>query len=160
MVSYLVYKSPVNLLFQNIYSVFCTEYLLLVLFQFGSYISFGVYESLLSYPLRRNLVLMRIPHLEIVTEHIVVTYLERRYSCPLHLLLLKIQQIVFSMPRQFPEPVEFFVYSVCNNIALSQLGGWIGEQLPLYLLQKIRRHVNLLPEFNKLLHSRFHAYSL
>ena len=62
---------------------------------------------------------MSIAHLEIVSEDIVESHLERRYAGALNLSLLDFKQIFLSVTSDLPKVVKFIVDSACDDIALS-----------------------------------------
>ena len=82
---------------KRIYSFFCTENLLLIFLEFLCNISLGIDQSLLSYPFRRNGILMSIADFEIISEYIVEAYLERLYSGTFDLALLDFKEIISAM---------------------------------------------------------------
>ena len=85
--------------FEREYLLVGTHYLLLVLLQLLGYVAFGVGKRLLAYPLLWHLVFVRVAHLKIVAEHVVVAHLQRLYAGLLRFLLLYFQQIVASAAR-------------------------------------------------------------
>ena len=72
------------------------ENLLLVFLQFLGNIALGIGKGLLAYPLCRHLVLMRVAHLDVVAENIVVAYLQTGNLCQFALALLYLQQIILA----------------------------------------------------------------
>ncbi len=82
---------------KHIYPVFRTKNLLLVLLEFLCYVSFGVDQSLLSDPLRRDDILESVADFEVISEDIVEAYLQGRYSRPFRLTLLEVEEIILSM---------------------------------------------------------------
>ena len=61
-------------------------------FQLISDIAFGIHKGLLPDPFRRHLVLMRVAHFKVITEHIVEADLQRTDPGTLHFALLSLQQ--------------------------------------------------------------------
>ena len=72
------------------------EDFLLIFLQLLSDVAFGVDKSLLPNPFRRHLVLVRVAHLDVVSEHVVVSHLQAWDTRQLALTLLYFQQIVLS----------------------------------------------------------------
>ena len=91
-----LYQLCIELCFQYQYLVLRTENLLLVLLQFLGNVAFGIGKGLLAYPLCRHLVLMRVAHLDVVAENIVVAYLQTGNLCQFALALLYLQQIILA----------------------------------------------------------------
>ena len=70
-------KLRIYLNFESIYPFFRTENLLLIFLELFCDISLCIDQSLLSYPFRRNGILMSIADFEIISENIVETDLKR-----------------------------------------------------------------------------------
>ena len=74
------YKFGVQPGLDCLYLFLRAENLLLVVFQLGGDVAFGVHEGLLAYPRRRHLVLVGVRYLDIVPENIVVAYFQGGYG--------------------------------------------------------------------------------
>ena len=59
------------------YLLLGTQNLLLVFLQLLRDIALGLCQRLLAHPLGRHLVLERVPHLQIIAEHVVIAYFQR-----------------------------------------------------------------------------------
>ena len=94
-----------------IYTLLRSENLLLIFLQFLGYISFRIHEGLLPYPLGRNAVLMCVTDFKVISENVIETYLERRYSCALYLTLLNLKKIVLAVTSDSSEFVKFLIHS-------------------------------------------------
>ena len=81
----------VNPCFQHIDFLFRTQNLLFVVLEFFGNITLGTHQRLPAHPVLGNFVLMTVAHLQIVTEHIGVTHLERRNSRTLAFTLLNLE---------------------------------------------------------------------
>ena len=93
------------------------EYLLLVFLEFLSDVALGVDECLLAYPFRRHLVLMRVAHLDVVAEHVVVGYFQARYAGCLALALLYVHKVVLSGVGNLPQVVELVAHALADDVA-------------------------------------------
>src|SRR5690606_11292513 len=82
------------------------EDLVLVVLELGGDETLAVLERLLAEPIVRHLVAMRVRHLEVVAENLVVADLEARDSRALALRLLKACEPALALPRDLPELVE------------------------------------------------------
>ena len=93
-------------------------------------VTLGIYEGLLSYPLRGHYILVCVAHLEIISEDIVEADLERRNTCALDLPLLHLEQVVLSVAGNLPEFIELFIDAACYNIALAKSYRRLGMHCP------------------------------
>ena len=80
---------------------------------------------------------MGVAHFQIVTEHIVESYLERRYARAFDLSLLHLEKIVLSMSRYLAEFIQFLIHSARNDIALSKLRRSLGMHGPSQIIQQL-----------------------
>ena len=67
-------------MFQLGNSLLCAEYLAFVFFQLFCNVPFGIYQSLFSYPVLWDFVLMSISHLYIIPKDIIKIYFQAGYS--------------------------------------------------------------------------------
>ena len=63
------------------YSVICRQNLLLQILKFGRYIPLRICQCLLACPLLGNAIFVRIAHLQVVSEHVVESYLQAANAC-------------------------------------------------------------------------------
>ena len=68
--------------------------LFLVFLEFGCYISLGVDECLLAYPLGGHLILIGIAYLQEIAEDAIIGNLEAGYACLFGFALLYLQQVL------------------------------------------------------------------
>ena len=61
---------------------------------------------------------MRVAHLQIIAEHIVIRYLQAGYARTLHLPLLDVQQVILALVSDMPQFVQFGVHPFGNHPAL------------------------------------------
>ncbi len=113
-----LHELRVQLTFELQYLVFGTENLLLILFQFLRDITFCTGKRLLPNPRLRHLVLMHIPYFKIISEHVVVSYLQTADTCLLRLSLLNLQQVVFAMVCYLASLVELLAHTAANHVSL------------------------------------------
>ena len=104
--------------FQRKNPVLCTHNLLLVLLQFLRDVALCLRQRLLANPLGRYHILIGVSYLQIITEHIIVTYLQALNARCLYLALLDVQQVIFSLISNTTQFVEFVVYAFCYHISL------------------------------------------
>ena len=123
-----------------------THNLLLVLLQFLGDVALGVGKRLLAYPLLRHLVLIRVAHLKIVAEHVVVAHLQRLYAGLLRLLLLNLQQIVATAARDGAQLVKLRREARSNHAALSHKLRRILLQFAVDALVQRLAEVNLVAD--------------
>ena len=95
-----------------------TENLLLVFLEFLGNISLGLRQRLLADPLLRHLVLEGISHLQIISEYIIISYLQTADARLLDLPLLNLQKIILAMTADGAQIVEFCVIAIGYHIAL------------------------------------------
>ena len=98
--------------------IFGPQYLFFVLLQFLRDVSLGVHQRLLAYPFGRHLILVGVPHLDVITEHIVVGYLQTRNARLFDFTLLNLQEIIFSGIGNPTQLVQFFIHSVGDDSPL------------------------------------------
>ena len=91
-----LHQFRIELSLQYQYFVFGSQYFLFILLELLGDISFRICQGLLAYPLLRHFIFMRISHLDVITEYIVVTDLQagdfRQFTLP----LLYLQQVIFA----------------------------------------------------------------
>ena len=126
------------------YLLVSTEYFLLVFLQFLSDIPLGLSQGLLSHPLCRYLVLIRIPNLQIVAEDVVVAHFQRCYSRSLALSLLYLEQISSAVMRYLPQLVQLLAVACSYDITLSDKLRRVWLYLPFYPLPDALAQVQLL----------------
>ncbi len=103
-----------------------TKNLLLVFLQFGSDVALGVDECLFPDPFGRHLILVGVAHFDIVPEHVVETYFERRYSGGGAFSLLDAPQSIAAVCAERAEFVEFRVDSFGESRTFAKLDGGVG----------------------------------
>ena len=85
-----------QLLLQRQYLVLCTQYLLFIFLQLLRDVALCLCQRLLAHPLLRHLVLIRVAHLQVVAEDVVVAYLQRGDARLGGLTLLNLQEVVLA----------------------------------------------------------------
>ena len=115
---------------QGEYFVLCPEYLLFIFLQLLCDVALGLRQRLLSHPLCRHLVLVGIPHLEIVTEYVVVANFQRRDARLLSLAFLYLQQIVLAAVGDVAQFVERFAHA------------WLHDSAFLHQLWRVVHHLS------------------
>ena len=106
-----LYQLCVKLCFQYQYFVFGTEYLLFVLFQFLRNVAFGIDQRLLANPFLRHFIFVHVAHFDIVTEHIVITYLQAGNPRLFALPLLYLQKIVLTGISYLTQLVQLGIHA-------------------------------------------------
>ena len=124
------YQIGIEPVFQSQNLVLGTQNLLFILFQFLRDITFRIGQCLLSYPLGRHLVFMRIPYLYIIAEHIVIAYLETGNTRFVALALLNLQQIVLSRKHDAPQVVQFGIHPISHEPSLVEQHRWVVLYFP------------------------------
>ena len=109
-----------------------TENLLLVFLQFLGDVSLSLGESLLANPVLWHLFLVCVSHLKVVTEDIVISYLQTLYSCVLYLPFLNLQQVVLAVVGYVTKLVEFLVHTIVDHVALVYKLWGVGVQFVFY----------------------------
>ena len=117
---------------------------LFVFLQFLRDIALRLCQRLLTYPLCRHLVLERVPHFQIVAEHVVIADFQRRNTRLLHLALLYFQQIVLTGIGNLAQFVEFRIHAMTNHAALVQQLGCITLHLALNTRSHFFADIHLL----------------
>ena len=110
------FREEARFQFQN--AVLRAEDLVLQFLQFLRDVAFRLCQRLLPYPLLRHAVLVGIPHLDVVAEHIVEADAEARYARLFRLALLDVEQEILARGREPAQFVEFRVESVRNHAPL------------------------------------------
>ena len=105
--------------FQSEDAVFGSENLLLILLQFLGDIAFGLCEGLLAHPVGGHLVLVRVPHFEIIAEHIVVANLQAGDTRLFDFPLLDLEQVVLAAVGYLAQLVELIVHPTLDHVALA-----------------------------------------
>ena len=134
-----------QLLLQRQDAVLGAKYLLLILLQLLRDVTLGLGQRLLAHPLLRHLVFIRVAHLEVVAEDVVVAYLQRRNARLLSLALLNLQQVVLARVGNAPQLVKFVVDAVAYDAPLLHLLWRVGSQLGHDAVAQRLAEVQLLP---------------
>ena len=132
--------------FHRKYLLLCSENLLLVFLQLLSDVSFCLCQRLLSNPVGRYLVLVCIADLQIVSENIIITYLQTADARLLHLTLLYAHQVVLAVSGDRPQLVQLAIHSVTNDISLANLLRRILLQLTVYLVAQVLTQIQLVAD--------------
>ena len=103
-------------------SVLRTEDFLLIFLQLLGNVALGLGKRLLANPFGRHVVLIRVAHLNIITEDIVETNLQTGNARLLTLTLLHLQEVILTRSRNGAQVVEFFVYATPNDTPFSHQG--------------------------------------
>ena len=130
--------------FQCQYLVLRTENLLLVLLQFLGNVAFGIGKGLLAYPLCRHFVLMRVAHFDVITEDIVVAYLQAGNLRQLTLALLYLQQIILTGVGYLAQLVQLGTNTGLDDTALINQQRRVIVYLPVYAVADGLADVQLL----------------
>ena len=138
------YKLIVDTGLYGVYLLLGSADLFLVLLQLRSDVSFGRDKGLLADPLGRHLLLVGIAYLQIVTEYIVVTDSQRRYTGTLDLALLYPGDDILAVSGYAAQLVQFCVHPGGDNLALAYLGGRVGREFAGQRLPEFRTFVYLL----------------
>ena len=123
--------------------------LLLVGLEFIRYIALGVDQRLLADPVGGHLFLVRVAHLEVVTEDVVKSYLETCDTGSFDLALLDLQQVVFPVRLDRTQFVEFGVYTTCDDVGSALYSGRVGDYLPFDTHAHLRARVELFTQKSK-----------
>ena len=99
------------------YLVFGAENLFFQFLQLRRDVSFGIDERLLAYPRFGNALLVGVPYLDVVTEHVVEAYLEARNAGFVYLALLYFEQYVLAGMGYAAQFVELGIHSVSYDAA-------------------------------------------
>ena len=76
--------------------IFSVQDFLFVYFKLLRNVAFPIYECLLTNPIRRNFVLVRITYLKVVAKDFIIRYFQRIDRSPFDFPLLNLNKIVFS----------------------------------------------------------------
>ena len=98
--------------------VFRTQDFFLIFLQFLRDVAFGIGQGLLAYPLGRDFVLVRVAHLDVVAEDVVVAYFQAGDAGLFTFALLDLQEIVFAGVGDAAQFVQFGVESGADDAAL------------------------------------------
>ena len=98
----------------------CTQYFLLVLFEFGRYIAFGADKRLLANPIGRHFVLMGVAHLNVVAKDVVETDFQRRDAGVLYFSLHHLVEIVFTGGCNQAQFVKFVIDTMSDEVSSAQ----------------------------------------
>ena len=118
--------------------------LLLVFLKFLCDIALSVYKRLLPYPLLRNFFLMRIAHLDIVAEHVIIGYFQARYAGCLAFALLYVKQIVLSGIGNLAQVVQLLTDTLTYDVAAVCHIRSVRIKLALYTVADCGASVELL----------------
>ena len=116
-----LHQAVVELLFQHQDLIFCSQNLLLILFQFLGDVSFGIHQCLFANPCRWHFILVRVPHLYIIAKHIVIAHLQRWYASQFAFSLLNLQEIILSRVGYLTQFIELRVESCLYHASLVHL---------------------------------------
>ena len=136
-------KLCIYLSFKYQHTVFCSQYLGFIILQFLSNIAFSLCQCLLSYPFWWNLVFERIPDFQIISEHIVETYLQTADTCTFSFPSLDFQKVFLTGRREISQFIQFLIDTIGNISTL------IGER------RRIRQKAvsNMFPQVRTIIHT-------
>ena len=119
------------------YTFLCSRDFLFVFLEFLGDVSLSLSESLFSDPLLRNLILIRIAYLQVISKYIVVSYLQALNARSLGLSLLNVQEILLAVEGHLPEFIQFRVHSFTYHVTTVDLQRSIGIHLSLYTVADV-----------------------
>ena len=111
------YQLLVQAGFKGEYPVLGAENLFFQFLQLRRDVSFGIDERLLAYPRFGNALLVGVPYLDVVTEHVVEAYLEARNAGFVYLALLYFEQYVLAGMGYAAQFVELGIHPVGYDAA-------------------------------------------
>ena len=132
------HKFSIDLHFKGVYALFSTKNLLLVFLQLFGDVPFGIDQGLFPYPFFRHTVLVGITHLQVISEDVVESNLEGRYSRALDLALLHLKKVVLAVTGDLAKLVQFLIDSACDDVSLTQLRCCLRMHGPSKILKKFR----------------------
>ena len=146
----LIPDAAVQLIFQSIQFVFCSENHILQLFQLRSNIAFRIGQRLFSCIVIRHHRLVGIGHFQIIAEHLVIFYFQIFDSCFFPLFIFQFCQPVFSVGLGSSELVDLLIIAVPDNISLFHGNGRFvpdrAFQQAAQILQRIHILINLFQQ--------------
>ena len=126
-----------------------SEDFFLVFLKFLRYIALRVYQSLLTDPLRRNLVLVGVTDLNVIAKNIVVGYFKAAYTGSFHLPLLHLEKVILTPRAEAAEFVKICVDARADNRPLTNLDCRFRSHHALDFLHKGGAVLHSLEEFCK-----------
>ncbi len=108
--------------------LFRTQDFRLVFLQLFGNIAFRVGQGLLAYPFLRHLVLVRIGHLQIIAEHVVVPDFQRGNARPLRFRLLQTHEVILAGIGDGAQIIQLLVHTFPDKAAFGQQHGRIRAQ--------------------------------
>ena len=119
------------------YTFLCSRDFLFVFLEFLGDVSLSLSECLFSDPLLRNLILIRIAYLQVISKYIVVSYLQALNARSLGLSLLNVQEILLAVEGHLPEFIQFRVHSFTYHVSTVDLQRSVGIHLSLYTVADV-----------------------
>ena len=102
-------------LFQRENLIFSTQNLLLIFLQLLCDVSLCLCQCLLAHPFLWHLILIGVAHLQIVSEDVVIAYLQRGNARLLCFALLDLQQVVLATIGDMAQLVEFRAHTIADD---------------------------------------------
>ena len=128
------------------YTVVGSYDLILQILKFGRYIPLGICQCLLACPLLGNAIFVRIAHLQVVSEHVVESYLQAANACTFGLAVTDTFDSLTAVVSQVAQLVEFIVHTLSNSVRSPLCQRRVGHNLPKYALAHLGAQTDVLAQ--------------